>query len=349
MKILKSLLPLAFAILLTPPLGATTSPKSATQLYQDGYVQYYVRHNEAAIAEFQQAARLDPTNPMPHLMLSRALMRAGRTPEAAEECKLAVANIQLVPDAQAWLIRSWESRMQAATDQTEGTRGWDEAHRKAETGIALYPDNADLYVLRGELEDNPVKAAPYFIAALNLNPNHPLAQRWTPPNLPLPHIACGPGETVHVSAKPPKLFGGLGQVHHPIDTADPKVRAYFEQGMCCLYAYVYPDAQQAFEAAIKLDPKCAMAYWGLSFSCGGSHLPLPVAEKALSLAKAAGNQNEIWYCTLRVLQLQKRSDEFLYALCGALAHFPKDVDLWVWRATWRGFAGETGDDGRTLA
>ncbi|HEY3997555.1 MAG TPA: hypothetical protein VGO93_01735 [Candidatus Xenobia bacterium] len=339
---------LAIVVWFVTIASAATVGKTAQRSYEDGCVQYWVHHDAVALNEFAAASRADPSAPMPHLMQSRIYLRMGRLQQAESEIQRAVSSLSRATDEDRYLIRAWAAHVDGTTHVARREAALEDARRTAETGIAIYPESVELYLLRGELEPNPVREAPYFLAARRLNPRHPFTLRWYPPNLPLPQVACGPGETVSPPSQSPRLFSGLGAVHMRITTRDPRAQAYFTQGLCCLYAYVSPPASSAFLAAIKFDPHCAMAYWGLSFCTGQSYLPLPVAEKALALARQFGTVKEQWYCSLRVLQLQGRPDQFLYDLCGAMVHFPDDVDLWVWRATWRGFLGETGDDGRTL-
>lgn len=56
--------------------------------------------------------------------------------------------------------------------------------------------------------------------------------------------------------------GGLGPFSRPITTASPEAQAYFDQGIQLLYAFDPTAAARSFREAWKLDPECAMCYFG---------------------------------------------------------------------------------------
>ncbi|HEV8714864.1 MAG TPA: hypothetical protein VGX03_18795 [Candidatus Binatia bacterium] len=77
------------------------------------------------------------------------------------------------------------------------------------------------------------------------------------------------------AATPPPLFDNLGTLHHPITTASPQAQRYFDQGLRLVYAFNHDEANRAFKEAARLDPNCAMAYWGIAFTLGPNY-NLPV-------------------------------------------------------------------------
>lgn len=64
----------------------------------------------------------------------------------------------------------------------------------------------------------------------------------------------------------PWVMEGIGKVNFPVTTAKPEVQMWVNQGIALLHSFWYYEAERAFRWAIKLDPDCAMAYWGLSLS-----------------------------------------------------------------------------------
>ncbi|HEX9158695.1 MAG TPA: hypothetical protein VF835_00585 [Rhizomicrobium sp.] len=64
------------------------------------------------------------------------------------------------------------------------------------------------------------------------------------------------------------LFDGYGDHHHPISTSNPKAQAYFDQGVRMLFAFNHPEAIRSFREAARLDPNCAMCWWGVAFALG---------------------------------------------------------------------------------
>ncbi len=60
----------------------------------------------------------------------------------------------------------------------------------------------------------------------------------------------------------PPLWEGLGGVTYKITTANAVAQSYFDQGLRLTYAFNHGEAQRAFRKAQKLDPECAMCFWG---------------------------------------------------------------------------------------
>lgn len=57
---------------------------------------------------------------------------------------------------------------------------------------------------------------------------------------------------------------GIGKTHFPITTKVPEVQEWFDQGNTLLQSFWYEEAERSFRWCLKLDPDCAMAYWGLA-------------------------------------------------------------------------------------
>ncbi len=64
------------------------------------------------------------------------------------------------------------------------------------------------------------------------------------------------------------LFEGMGDHHHPITTADPAAQLYFDQGLIIDFAFNHAESVRSFKAAQRLDPNCAMCYWGEALALG---------------------------------------------------------------------------------
>ena len=54
----------------------------------------------------------------------------------------------------------------------------------------------------------------------------------------------------------------IGDLHAPITTKSPDAQAYFNQGLTLVYGFNHAEALRSFKEAARLDPACAMAYWG---------------------------------------------------------------------------------------
>ena len=64
------------------------------------------------------------------------------------------------------------------------------------------------------------------------------------------------------------LFDNLGTYSKPISTRVPAAQAYFDQGVRLLYGFNHMEAMLAFREAGRLDPDCAICWWGVATSYG---------------------------------------------------------------------------------
>lgn len=85
-------------------------------------------------------------------------------------------------------------------------------------------------------------------------------------------VGCQGGGRRDLS-KPP-LFEGMGNYHRAVETRSAYAQRYFNQGMTWMYAFNHDEAIRAFEHALRLDPQCAMAAWGVAV-CLGPHINNP--------------------------------------------------------------------------
>ena len=74
------------------------------------------------------------------------------------------------------------------------------------------------------------------------------------------------------------LYDNLGDHHYAITASEPLVQRYFDQGLRLYYAFNHAEAIRAFNAAARLDPQCAMCYWGTALAYGPNiNLPMDAA------------------------------------------------------------------------
>lgn len=64
------------------------------------------------------------------------------------------------------------------------------------------------------------------------------------------------------------LFKGMGEYSRTITTTDPGAQRYFNQGMVLGFGFNHAEAIRSFRAAQKLDPSCAMCFWGEALVTG---------------------------------------------------------------------------------
>ena len=75
----------------------------------------------------------------------------------------------------------------------------------------------------------------------------------------------------HAQAHPVTLVTGLGDLHHPVSTKNPQAQQFFDQGLRFIYAFNHDEAARSFQHAAELDPKLAMAYWGVAEAVGPNY------------------------------------------------------------------------------
>src|ERR1700741_5193071 len=76
-------------------------------------------------------------------------------------------------------------------------------------------------------------------------------------------------------AMPIALIPGLGEVNHPVSTTNQQAQQFFNQGLALVYGFNHDEAVRSFKRAAELDPKLAMAHWGVALALG-PNINLPV-------------------------------------------------------------------------
>ncbi len=98
---------------------------------------------------------------------------------------------------------------------------------------------------------------------------------------PMPSIYAGEAD------KPgAPIFQGLGAHRHPISTKNPKTQKFFDQGVNLLFGFNHAEAIRSFREAARLDPDCAMCWWGMAFALG-PNINMPMPDDAVAPAWAA--------------------------------------------------------------
>jgi len=140
----------------------------------------------------------------------------------------------------------------------------------------------------------------------------------------------------------------LGKVTFPT-SCHPRVRARFETGVAMLHSYWFGEARKTFDAVLKDDPSCAIAYWGIALDYLGNSLAAPPSPKnaqagleALEKARAIGAKTQRERDWIDALTAYYRDhdkvpvDERLVAYTKATEElarrYPDDVEAWVFYA-----------------
>src|SRR5512132_2942021 len=96
--------------------------------------------------------------------------------------------------------------------------------------------------------------------------------------------AASPEGSAPAAATEVPRFEGLGPHTRPVRTSSPEAQRFFDQGLSFLFGFNHDEAIRSFRRAAELDPKCAMAWWGIAVA-NGPHINNPVV--APDRAKAA--------------------------------------------------------------
>lgn len=145
------------------------------------------------------------------------------------------------------------------------------------------------------------------------------------------------------AVKTAPLFDGLGNHHHPITTKSKMAQRYFDQGLTLCFAFNHSEAIRSFRAALKHDPDCAMAYWGIAYA-SGPHVNRPMdkedadraweaLQNAQALKSSASGNEQAYIAALsqryQAAFTQDRSaldQAYAAAMRGVTQQYPDDLD-----------------------
>jgi tetratricopeptide (TPR) repeat protein len=97
--------------------------------------------------------------------------------------------------------------------------------------------------------------------------------------------------TANYDEAEPPLWDNLGSATYPVTTVSPQAQAFFDQGLKLSYGFNHAEARRAFRMAQKLDPKCALCFWGEALVLG-PNINVPMMPEAHAPALAALKQAE---------------------------------------------------------
>ncbi|UCH92001.1 MAG: hypothetical protein JSU60_04010 [Nitrospirota bacterium] len=114
---------------------------------------------------------------------------------------------------------------------------------------------------------------------------------------------------LHAKEEKVRLHEALGRHHFRISTPIPMAQRYFDQGMILMYGFNHAEAARSFRYAQKLDPTCAMCFWGEALVLG-PNINSPMADSAVPQA---------WMAVEQARALAKGASEKEQALIQAVA------------------------------
>ena len=83
-----------------------------------------------------------------------------------------------------------------------------------------------------------------------------------------PAVTAPPASSPPEAALMATLLEGLGDYHFAVTSRNPDVQRWFDQGLMLTYGFNHDAAERSFMQATRLDPDCAMCWWGASLVLG---------------------------------------------------------------------------------
>src|SRR6059036_1305623 len=147
----------------------------------------------------------------------------------------------------------------------------------------------------------------------------------------------------HAQSRPVTMVSGLGDLHHPVSTKNAEAQQFFDQGLRFIYAFNHDEAARSFQKATELDPKLAMAYWGIAEAVGPNYND-PASEdrfkqahdaiqKAVDLSGNASPSERAYIAAMAKrfpadlkADLRKAAEDYRDAMREVVKTYPDDLD-----------------------
>ncbi len=136
----------------------------------------------------------------------------------------------------------------------------------------------------------------------------------------------------------PLKMTGIGNSHITIK-ATPEAQAWFDQGLSLQHDFWDYEAQKAFEQGIRVDPQCAMCWWGLALAEGFRHSESEVygkkaLEQASKLMSQASESDKLYIGAALASQAAKDDDhsQETALLRKLVTDFPHDTQARIFLA-----------------
>jgi tetratricopeptide (TPR) repeat protein len=147
----------------------------------------------------------------------------------------------------------------------------------------------------------------------------------------------------HNQSQPATLMSGLGDLHHPVSTRNSEAQKFFDQGLRLIYAFNHDEAARSFGHAAELDPKLAIAYWGVAEAVGPNYND-PASEdrfkqaheaiqKAVDLSANASPSEQAYIQAMAKRfpadpksDLKRAAEDYRDAMREVVSKYPDDLD-----------------------
>ncbi len=147
----------------------------------------------------------------------------------------------------------------------------------------------------------------------------------------------------HAQKHPVTLVNGLGDLHHPVSTHVPEAQKFFDQGLRFIYAFNHDEAARSFQHAAELDPKLAMAFWGVAEAVGPNYNDPAdpdrykhahdAVQRAVDLSAESSPSEQAYIQAMAKRfpadpnsDLKKAAEDYRDAMRQLVSQFPDDLD-----------------------
>jgi tetratricopeptide (TPR) repeat protein len=129
---------------------------------------------------------------------------------------------------------------------------------------------------------------------------------------PLAIAQANPQNDVRSTVVPGQIaprLQNLGNHKFPVTTSSARAQLFINQGLMLTYGFNHAEATRSFREAARLDPDCAMAYWGMALVMGPN----------INLAMAPEKEPQAYEMIQKALALKKNASIREQAYIDALA------------------------------
>lgn len=140
------------------------------------------------------------------------------------------------------------------------------------------------------------------------------------------------------------LFKGMNVLDYKVTTKNPEAQKYFNQGLALAYGFNHAEAARSFYYATKLDPECAMCYWGFAYVLGPNYnagmepdnyeRAYKAIQTALKLSSKAAENEKALIQALSKRYVEKPVEDrsaldiaYSKAMKEVNAKFPEDINI----------------------
>jgi tetratricopeptide (TPR) repeat protein len=131
-------------------------------------------------------------------------------------------------------------------------------------------------------------------------------------NEPLATAQTNPENDVQSTVLPGQIaprLQNLGNHTFPVTTSSARAQLFINQGLMLTYGFNHAEASRSFREAARLDPQCAMAYWGMALVLGPN----------INMAMAPEKEPQAHKLIQKAIALKKNGSERERAYIDALA------------------------------